>query len=355
MTGPRNAPKRTAVIAGAGGVVGASLSKKLLADGWDVVGLARTPGTLPGVRWIGVDLTNAEDARAKLGGLTDATHVFAAARYNFAEGGREPLDENVAIVRNLVDSIDAVAPELRHVHLLQGTKYYGSHVGPFPTPAKEDDPRSLVPNFYYTQQDYVAEKQNGKRWTWSISRPDALLHSVPGVPRNLVSVVAVYALICRELRQPLCFPGTVAAYNAIYECTSTEHLSAALAWMSEEPACANQAYNLINGDFIRWVNLWPVFARYFEMPLGPVRTVKLAEVMHDKGHIWDRIVKRHNLEPWPYDRVALWSYPDFIWSLGWDVMSDMTKVRQHGFHRTVSTQAEFIRYFDEFRAKRVIP
>ncbi len=125
--------------------------------------------------------------------------------------------------------------------------------------------------------------------------------------------------------------------------------------MSEAPAAANQAYNLINGDYIRWVNLWPIFARYFDIPLGPVQTVKLVDVMADRGPVWDRIVQRHGLEAWPYDRVALWAYADYIWSRGWDVMADMTKVRQHGFHRAVDTESEFVRFFDELRSQRVIP
>ncbi len=327
----------------------------MVSKGWEVIGLARKRVDIPGVRWVGVDLIDAQDCHSKLSALTEATPIFCAARYNFAEGGREPLEENLAIVRNVVETLDSAAPGLRHIHMVQGMKYYGSHAGPFMTPAKESHPRCPVPNFYYLQQDYLTEKQVGARWTWSVSRPDALLHAVPGVPRNLVSVIAVYALICRELGLPLSFPGTAAAFHALYECTSADHLAEGLLWMSEAPAAANQAYNLINGDYIRWVNLWPVFARYFDVPLGPVRTVKLADVMADKGAVWDRIVQRHGLERWPYDRVALWAYADYIWSRGWDVMADMTKVRQHGFHRAVDTESEFVRFFDEFRAQRIIP
>lgn len=346
---------RVAVIAGGGGVVGASLARTLVGKGWEVIGLARKPVDIPGVRWVGVDLIDAQDCLAKLSALTETTHIFCAARYNFAEGGREPLDENLAIVRNVVETFDRAASGLRHIHMVQGMKYYGSHAGPFVTPAKESHPRCPIPNFYYLQQDYLTEKQVGARWTWSVSRPDALLHAVPGVPRSLVSVIAVYALICRELGLPLSFPGTEAAFHALYECTSADHLAEGLLWMSETPAAANQAYNLINGDYIRWANLWPVFARYFDIPLGRVQTVKLVDVMADKGPVWDRIVQRHGLEPWPYDRVALWAYADYIWSRGWDVMADMTKVRQHGFHRAVDTESEFVRFFDELRSQRVIP
>jgi hypothetical protein len=91
------------------------------------------------------------------------------------------------------------------------------------------------------------------------------------------------------------------------------------------------------------------------MPPGPVQTVKLIDVMADRGPVWDRIVQRRGLEPWPYDCVALLAYAGYIWSRGWDVMADMTKVRQHGFHRAVDTESEFVRFFDELRAQCVIP
>ena len=36
--------------------------------------------------------------------------------------------------------LDAVSPVLRRVVLVTGTKYYGSHLGPFKTPARESGP-----------------------------------------------------------------------------------------------------------------------------------------------------------------------------------------------------------------------
>ncbi len=64
----------------------------------------------------------------------------------------------------------------------------------------------------------------------------------------------------------------------------------------DAPACANQAYNVTNGDFIRWENLWPRFAEYFGMQAGPVKTVRLAQAMADKAPVWERIVARHGLQ-----------------------------------------------------------
>jgi nucleoside-diphosphate-sugar epimerase len=345
-----------AIVAGATGVVGRGLTEVLAADAaWTVTALARKPLNIPGARFVAVDLTSESDARQKLGAIEGTTHIFYAGRFDHAAGKPEPIDTNLAMLRHLVEAVEPRAPQLQHIHLVEGTKWYGSHLGPFRTPAREDDPRSVPQTFYYAQQDYLSARQLGASWTWSASRPHCICHAVPDAPRNIVLVIAAYAVICREMGLPLCFPGTPANYHAIYQCTSADHLVAAIRWMATDPAGANQAFNILNGDYIRWENLWPVFATYFGMPAGPVRTVRLADAMADKAPVWNAIVKRHGLRPTPYERLANWSYGDFVFTPGWDIMSDVTKARRAGFDRTVSTEDEFIRYFDMFRGERILP
>ena len=102
---------------------------------------------------------------------SNLTHLFFTARASHEETGVEPVDENVAMLRNLLDAAQVTSPALKHLHILEGTKWYGMHIGNFKTPAREDDPRHLPPNFYYDQQDFLVERQRGKSWTWSASRP----------------------------------------------------------------------------------------------------------------------------------------------------------------------------------------
>jgi len=348
--------KKVAVIAGASGVVGRGLTEALAVDpDWDVIALARKPTAIPGARFIPTDLTDAAECRDKLAGFVDTTHIFYTARFDHVAGKPEPIDTNLSMLRNVLEPIETASKRLQHVHIVEGTKWYGSHLGPFRTPAREDDPRSVSANFYYAQEDYLKERQRNAAWSWSSSRPHGICHAVPDSPRNLVLVIAAYAVICREMGLPLAFPGTAANYRALYQCTSADQLVEAMLWMAREPACANQAFNVTNGDYIRWENLWPAFARYFGMEAGGVATVQLADAMADKAPVWQAIVSKNNLKPTPYDRLALWSYGDFVFTPGWDIMSDTTKARQFGFQRTVSTEAEFIRYFDLLRASRVLP
>ena len=238
---------------------------------------------------------------------------------------------------------------------MQGTKWYGSHLGPFKTPAREDDPRHMPPNFYYDQQDLVSARQRGRRWTWSAARPHAICGFATGNPMNLAMVIAVYAAISKALGMPLRHPGTEANWRALYQCTDAELLARATAWMATEPRCANQAFNITNGDLIRWENLWPRIARHFDMEVGRPQHIRLAETMRDKAPVWDRLVAEHGLRPIPFDQVAAWNFGDFVFSAGFDIISSMTKARRYGFHEVVDTEEMFLRLFDELRSARVIP
>ena len=282
------------------------------------------------------------------------THIFYSAYVERATW-TEAVPPNLAMLGNLLDAVEPASPELAHINLMQGTKWYGNHLGPFKTPAREDDPRHMPPNFYYDQQDTVAARQCGRRWTWSAARPHAICGFATGNPMNLVMVIAVYAAISKALGMPLRHPGTEANWRALYQCTDAELLARAVTWMATEPRCANEAFNITNGDLIRWENLWPRIARHFGMEIGPRQNIRLAEMMRDKAPVWDRLVAEHGLQPIPYEQVAAWSFGDFVFSAGFDIISSMTKARRYGFGEVVDTEEMFLRLFDELRSARVIP
>ena len=347
--------KYKALVAGASGVVGRRLAEHLAGEpDWEVTGLARRAPPEASFQSIEVDLTDARDCTEKLAGLTGTTHVLYAARYPHPTDSPEPIDINTAMLRNVVEAV-APAGALRHVHMVQGSKYYGSTLGPYRTPARESDPRVEETNFYYAQEDWMENRRRGERWTWSASRPHAVMDRRTGIARSIAMVIAVYGAILREEGSPLFFPGTAGNYRVLYQCTDARLLARAIAWMSTEPRCANQAFNVVNGDYIRWMNLWPVFAKYFGMEPGPVRTVRLPDAMAGKGPIWDRIVKRHGLRTTPWRDAANWSYGDFVFQPEYDIMSDTTKARLYGFHEALATEEMFIGLFDHYRRERVIP
>jgi len=348
---------RTALIVGVTGVTGRGLAARLAPDpDWRVLGLARRPEDAPeGVEAVAADLSDPAAARVALAAHDDVTHLFHCAfdgRGDFAA----QVPANLALLDNALDAVEAAGAPLAHVHLVEGTKWYGSHLGPFPTPAREDDPRHMPPNFYFDQQDGLSARvAAGARWSWSACRPHAICGFSLGNPMNLAMAIAAYGAICRELGLPMRFPGKPKAWESLYQVCDAGHLAEAMVWMATDPACANEAFNIVNGEPFRWKRLWPRLAAMLGCEAGEPQTLPLARWMADKGPLWDRIVERHGLRPVPWEQVANWGFAEFVWSTEWDCVSSMMKARQAGFHAAVDDETMFAGLFERFRAERVIP
>jgi len=349
--------RHCALIAGVSGVVGRALARHLSAQpDWEVIGLARRAPAAPvAYPVVCVDLADAERCRATLGALGNITHVLYCARASHIASVKEPVGVNAGMLRNLLDAAEPCAPGLRHVHIVQGSKVYGSDLGPYRTPAKESDLRVADDNWYYAQEDLVVARGRGKGWHWSASRPHGVCDREPGIARSMALMIGVYAAICKELGEPLCFPGTAGSFHALYQSVDATLLAKAIAWIANEPACADQAFNVTNGDFIRWENLWPALAQFFDMQAGPVKTARLTALMADKAPVWERVVRKYELRPTPYENVAVWSYADFNWLRDHDKMSDTLKLRQSGFHECMDTGRMFLDHLANFRRERLIP
>lgn len=346
----------TALVAGATGATAKRLVEVLLASGWTVVGVSRNPPAGSGrLGFVRADLLDADATARALRECRPVTHIFYTGRARFAEGGVESVADNVAMLRNTLDAIEPVAAALAHVHLVQGGKYYGQHLGPFPTPAREDDPRHMPPNFYYDQQDLLAERQRGRRWTWSASRPDFVCDFAPERARNIIPVLGAYAALARELDVPFDFPGRRGCFDAVKQATDGTQLAHAMIHIATTPACANAAFNVTNGDLFRWNRLWPQLADAFGLRCGQVRTVKLADWMADKEPVWQRVVEKHGLRRQALTDVANWSFADFQWSQDYDVISNVNRLREAGFHGLVDTERMFLDHLARYRAEKILP
>jgi nucleoside-diphosphate-sugar epimerase len=348
--------RQTALVVGATGVVGRNLLAHLVAQGgWDILAVSRRRPDVPG-EWthVPMDLLDPADCRHKAAQLASVTHVFHAA-YVERPDPQAWVGDNTAMLINLMEALEPVATRLQHVHVMHGTKWYGNHLGAFKTPAKEDDPRHMPPNFYYNQWDWLRARCQGKTWTCSSARPHAISGFVIGNPMNLPMVIAMYAIISRELGLPLQFPGTRGNWQALYQVTDATLLAKAMVWMATEPRCANEAFNITNGDLIRWQNLWPRIAAYWGMEVGLPRTINLARMMADKAPVWDQIVARHRLKPHAYQEIVSWPYGDHVFTPDFDIISDTGKSRRHGFFEFEDTEQMFFRLWDQYRAAGVLP
>jgi nucleoside-diphosphate-sugar epimerase len=345
-----------AVVVGGLGVIGRALIDHLTKDrDWDVVALSRrSPDFKTTARFVSVDLNDRDDARAKLGELDQTTHVFYAA-YQAMPTFAEEVEPNVALLANAVDALAVASPDLTHVNLMEGGKWYGCHLGPFRTPAIEDDARHMPPNFYYDQQDWLEAAAARHGFTWSALRPEAVCGFAVGNPMNLMMAIAVYAAICAELEVPFAFPGKPRAWTALYEVTDARILAQAAAWAATTPSCDGEAFNITNGDVFRWRNLWPKLADAFGLAQAEPQQLSLTQFMADKAPVWKRIVAKHELRPYPFEDVVSWGFADAIFGTEWDIARSTLKARRHGFDAFIETDRMFSELLTDLQRTHIIP
>jgi nucleoside-diphosphate-sugar epimerase len=346
---------RVALVIGPTGATGGPIAAALARHrGWRVYGVSRSApaGEAPFIH-LAADLADPESCRRAVAAIDPVTHAFFAARAPFREGGVEDVEGNVAMLAATLDAVET--PSLEHVHLLEGIKWYGMHLGPYPTPSREDDPRHLPPNFYYDQQDLLSARAARAHWSWSASRPSYICDFAPNRARNLITVLGAYAAICRELDVPLDFPGSATAYTVLSELSDATCLAEAIVFLSTHETGRNAAFNVTNGDSFRWCQVWPLLAQWFGMPCGVPRNMKLATWMADKGPVWDRIVVRHGLQSRSLESLASWEFADFVFSKEWDLLTDNGRLRRAGFNVCVDTVAMLQGQIGQYRDARLLP
>lgn len=352
---------RTALVVGATGIVGQNLSARLVADGWVVYGLARRPhrdhaGVLP----VAADLLNRETLPAALAGVRPS-HVFFCSWLPQATEA-ENCRVNSAMVRNLFDALPA--PEaVEHAALTTGLKHY---LGPFEsyasgtppqTPFHEDMPRLPLENFYYAQEDalYEAAAQHG--FSWSVHRPHTVIGYAIGNAMNMGSTLAVYASLCKETGRPFVFPGSPTQWHGLTDLTDARQLARHLVWASTSAAGRNEAFNIVNGDVIRWKWLWPQLAAWFGLEAAPYpeEALPLAPKMAQDGDLWASLSQKHGLREPDISRLASAWHTDADLGRPVECVTDMTKSRLAGFTDYYATPNAFFDLFARMRAERLIP
>jgi nucleoside-diphosphate-sugar epimerase len=356
---------RTALIAGSTGISGRNLAERLVANGWQVHGLARHPVDIPGVRPVAADLLQRE-ALAQALAEVRPTHLFICTWL------RQPTEaENVrvngAMVRNLFDALGAAdrAPHasLQHAALVTGMKHY---LGPFEaygkgeppaTPFEEDQPRLPVANFYYTQEDELFAAAGRAGFGWSVHRASTIIGHAIGNAMNMGATLAVYATICRETGRPFVFPGVPAQWHSLSDVTDARLLAAQLEWAATAPAARNQAFNTVNGDLLRWKNLWPQVAAAFGLQPAPFpgHATPLEQQMADDASLWEAIAHRHGLAEPRMDRLASAWHTDADLGRPFECIASMTKSRKAGFLGYQDSLDSFLDLFARLRAERLIP
>lgn len=357
--------KHTILIAGASGVVGKAATDYFssLPD-WQVLALSRRPMPLPeGVVHVPLDLTDPQACMAAADNLAGVTHVLFAALFELPQlvaGWRDErqMAINEAMLRNLLDALEAKARGLRHITIMQGTKAYGGHVEPARVPAKERWPRHNHANFYWLQEDMLRERQPKAAWTFSILRPQLVFGYAVGSPMNIVAAIGAYAAMQRELGEPLHFTGGGRYINAA---SDSRLIAQAAHFAATHEAAANETYNVLNGDMLVWQDLWGSIAARFGIAPGEDRPLSLTEAMPQREAVWQRVVERHGLARLSLEQLigSSWQFTDRALAYGVanpaDSVLSPIKLHQHGFHSCMDTEDSLHYWLDRMQRDKLLP
>jgi nucleoside-diphosphate-sugar epimerase len=358
----------TVLIVGASGVLGsAALERFLRDDERDVVAISRREPEVDAARpyrHLPVDLADADAARSALAGLDDVEAVVYAALYEkpgLMPGWleRDQMERNLAMLQNVLEPVLKASPRLEHVSLLQGTKAYGVHLHPIPTPARERLPRDRHENFYWLQEDYVLEQAARHGFAWTIFRPQLIVGSPLKAPMNMIPVIGVYGAICREEGLPFGFPGGV---RGVFQTSDARVVAGALLWASRAPTARNEHFNVTNGEVCEWRELWPSITETLGLEPAEDTPRQLSRWLVEHAATWDRIVERHDLR-----RLSLLDvvgdshhYSDFIFAYGLEegppaVLVSDVKLRAAGFCEVVDTEETFRYWLTNLIERRILP
>lgn len=347
----------TALVVGDTGIIGSHVvSACVEREDWKCYGLSRrTRVPVAGVTGqLCADLLRVDELTEALADVRDVSHLFYFARSPQSSPEQE-AGINTQMFKNVLDAACRTQSDLRHVHLMQGMKWYGSHLGSWKTPAVETDPRSDPPNMYYDQQDELVRQREISEWTWSALRPHQIAGFATHYPHNLAAVIGVYASVCAELSLPLRFPGSSACYESVSMITDANLLANAVLWLSDAQHCRDRAFNITNGDEFRWANLWPEIAAFFGLEFTGPDSMSLVEFMADKKPVWERIRSSHDLLALEFEDIANWQYGDFSFRADCDDIASTIAFRQQGFTDCMDSHQCMLDVLKTYRERRVIP
>src|ERR1700688_171376 len=356
VTAETHVAQRQILLVGPYGVLGTGVVDAVAENRkWGITTAARRPAPTYRAQaappHISVDLMDREGttkAFSSLGKVTDL--VFAA--YVEKPTMAETVEPNARMLKNTLAALDV---PLQRIVLAGGAKSYGFSLGAFNAPAKETEPRLIAPIHYHQQEDIVAEWAATNAASWTVLRPHLVMGPSLTSPMTLVTSLAAYAAMTRELRLPLRFPGTKEGWNTLQETTDAELFGRATLWALGEDKARKEIFNVSNGDVYRWRQLWNELAAFYDLPIAEPLAMSTVSEMNEKAPLWDAIVARYGLHATPYDQIANWAFVDWMLNFREEVIQSTIKIRQAGFADCIDTHQSFRRQLTRLRDMRIVP
>lgn len=354
------------LVIGASGLVGsAAIDQFRNAKDCTVTAVSRrAPLDTSGIRFVSADLLDKDKCAGLFSSLGDVTHLVYAAVHEepgLIAGWREraQIEANDHMLRNVFEPLSKAARGLRHVTVLQGTKAYGAHVQPIAIPAREN--RSELhaqANFYWEQENYIRDKQQGTDWAWTIFRPQIVFGGAIGCAMNLITSIGAYAAILKARGEKLAFPGGA---PSILEAVDADLLARATAWSGEAETARNEIFNVTNGDVFIWPNVWPAIAEALGMETAPDAPRSVSQFLSGGEAEWEALRRQCDLAApaLPAFLGESHHYADFCFGYGSEhagaALVSTVKLRQAGFCDAVDTEEMFRRWFARFQDRKLLP
>lgn len=351
---------RTAVVVGVTGIAGYNTAQSLLATGWRVIGLSRARRyEIPGVEHVYADVLDTASVERALHGKA-ITHLFFTT-WSRQDTEAENCRVNGAMLTNTLEALRRTS-HIEHAVLVTGLKHY---LGPFEayasapaeTPFREDQDRLPFQNFYYEQEDILFAAAAERGFTWSVHRPHTMIGYALGNVMNMGVTLAVYGTICRITGEPFVFPGSPQQYNGVTDLTDARLLGRHAVWSATEARARNQAFNTVNGDVLRWRQMWKRVAEGLGVDAAeyPGTANPLAGRMGHADEIWAGLAAQHSLQPYKASELASWWHTDADLGREVETFADMSKSRAMGFLDFQDSTRSFLDLFDILQTQKIIP
>ncbi|KAJ9654477.1 hypothetical protein H2198_006486 [Neophaeococcomyces mojaviensis] len=375
---------KTAFVTGGNGITGSAIVEYLVnntkAEEWQrIITTSRSPFknavSDPRIEFIALDFTNPPEVLIeKMRDVcNDVTHTYFSS-YVHRDDFQELNIANCALFENFLNALTAVAPNLASVTLQTGGKHYGVHLSPVPSPAREEEPRraATVDNFYYPQEDFLIAKQRGQNWSWNVVRPEAIIGTTMK-PNGMNSALtyALYILTCKDSGEEPKMPTNQIYWNGYDDCSYAPLIADLTLFVSTNSGCANQAFNVTNGDYFCWRYMWPRLTAYFgiqtssehdfqqtSIKIGdPHLEIALKEwATNEKRKVWDRLCDDMKCPEakgtWD---AGTWQYQDWVFGRTWSATLSMSKARRYGYKGYVDSFEAFVETFEKMKKLKQIP
>ncbi|GME35737.1 Nucleoside-diphosphate-sugar epimerase [Neofusicoccum parvum] len=361
---------KVAFVSGCTGITGYAITEHLIRkpkDEWSkiVISSRKRPTVYwsdPRVEWVSIDfLKPVEEIVDALNPFCkDVTHAFFSS-YIHAEDLSKLPEKNVPLFKNFVDAIEIVSPKLQRISLQTGGKYYG--LFPRAIPLTEDMPRydDKGTNFYYPQEDYLAEaqKRSDGRWFYNVFRPNAVIGFTPQANGMSVGLsMAIYLLVHAELGQVPLFPGSEHALNSPEDVSYPPGMADMTLWATTQENTKNEAFNCCIGDPFIWRFMFPKLAKHFGVEVSEDQVQVLPgssqEWAKDKREAWISLTSKYGGDPTAFDWCT-WDM--FTWCMDrkYTPWSSINKAKRLGWTRQDFAFDVWVEAFRSFENAGVLP